>query len=99
MTIYVCKTCGRALRSEKKPSFCYADRTTNIENISDEDAVKMQLFSQIGYSIEQVNGVIFDFEFPGDVKYHPYSGETLFTVTKGFTLSEYQDEVLKRVRE
>lgn len=45
MIIYVCKMCGRAIKAETKPNFCYFDRMSSIENISDEDAIKMGLFS------------------------------------------------------
>ena len=96
MTVFTCKTCGRSIRCEEKPNFCYADRTTSIENISDEDAVKMQLFRSGGYVVMNFGNGECAIEFPGDIKYHPFNGEKSFGA--GFTLSEYQDEIMSRVR-
>jgi hypothetical protein len=45
MVFFVCKMCGRSVRAPNKPNFCYHDRMNSIENISDEDAVKMGLFT------------------------------------------------------
>ena len=100
MISFVCKTCGRAIRSEEKPNFCYHDRTTSIENISDDDSVKMQLFrgGRNAMAIFNSNFTPLDVEFPGDVKYDPFTGERIFGNNIGFTLSEYQDEIMSRVR-
>lgn len=96
MTIFVCKSCGRALKAETKPNFCYADRTNYIENISDEDAVKMGLFSdfkdEFGYFDREFGKIVF--EFPGDIHYDPYSG-TSMSLQK---LGEFQDKIMKTVR-
>jgi hypothetical protein len=102
MTIYVCKSCGRAVKAEEKPNFCYADRMDSIENISDMDAkYKMQLF-QMPISAIWVSGICY--EFPDDVRFHPYTGEPFYLVhtytpEEGFySLSELQDSIMKRVR-
>jgi len=97
MIYFCCKTCGRAIRSPEKPNFCYADRTTSIENISDEDSIKMQLFSSDGQEIFLFDGKTVEIEFPGDIRYDPFNGND-FIVEEGFTLSEYQDEIMKKVR-
>jgi len=55
MINWVCKTCGRAIKSETKPNFCYFDRTTSIENISDGDSIKMGLFSTKEKSVTTIH--------------------------------------------
>ena len=62
---WVCKMCGRSIRQEEKPMCCYYDRMDYIENISDEDAVKMGLDIPAGER----------FEFPGDVRWDPDTGK------------------------
>lgn len=84
MNIYICKMCGRALKSEKEPTYCYADRMDSIEGISDEDAQKMGISD------------IEDFEFPGDVKFSPFTGEKLEEPT-GHKLSDFQDNIMRKV--
>jgi hypothetical protein len=95
MTVFVCKTCGRALRAEEKPNFCYYDRMNSIENISDEDAIKMGLFSLS--KGEEVDGIIY--EFLADLKFHPFTGEAIseLGLCGGLSLSDFQDQVMKRV--
>ena len=88
---FVCKSCGRAMKTETKPNFCYADRSSNMENISDEDAVKMELF--LFSEGKEIDGIIY--EFPGDIKYHPFTGGKLSS--EGKTLSDFQDEIMRRV--
>lgn len=84
---WVCKICGRAMKAEKAPVFCYYDGLDQIENIGDEDAEqKMKLLPVAAYA----------YEFPGDVRYDPYSGRE-FSSVGGFTLSEYQDQVMEEV--
>lgn len=104
MTIYVCKSCGRAVKAEEKPNFCYADRMDSIENISDEDAKnKMQLF-QTPESARWDFGILY--EFPADVRFHPMTGKEYnpcFTYTyipeQGFfSLTELQDSIMQKVR-
>ena len=87
MTFFVCKMCGRSLRAEESPNFCYFDRSDLIENISDEDAVKMGLFSYLtkekkisqpsdeAWHVLNQHATIY--EFGRDVKYNPYTGEPL----------------------
>ncbi len=98
MTVYVCKTCGRAIKAEQKPNYCYHDRTPSIENISDEDSVRMQLFSQRGSELFQLGDHLVVIEFPGDVRFNPLNGEQILDAF-GFTLTEYQESVMRRVLE
>lgn len=86
MTIFICKMCGRAGRFNEKPNFCTADRMDSIENISDEDAVKMGIDIPEGET----------FEFPGDVKWDPVSGDPM--VTGGRTLRQFQNAIMVEVR-
>ena len=100
--VYVCKMCGRSMRAEEKPACCYFDHMDAIENISDEDAVKM------GLNIPE--GEIF--EFPGDVRWDPVTGEPATVtlkkietgsgwpklVVEGRTLRQFQDAIMVEVR-
>jgi hypothetical protein len=88
VTIFVCKMCGRSLRQDEKPNWCYFDRCDSIENISDEDAVKM------GLSIPEGER----FEFPGDVRWDPDSGRPM-DAGPGDTLREFQRAVMAEVRQ
>ncbi len=92
---YVCKACGRSMISDEKPNFCYADRMDSIENISDEDAVKM------GLSIPK--GTLF--EFPGDARWGPVKGRPMdlreWLKDNNYpagTLSQFQDKIMEEVR-
>ncbi len=102
---YVCKMCGRSMRSEEKPNWCYFDRSDSIEGISDEDAVKMGLDIPDGET----------FEFPGDVRWDPDSGEGRIEprfidlrvglrqlphggIVSGKTLAQFQDKIMAEVR-
>ena len=88
MSMYwVCKMCGRSIRQEQKPMCCYFDRMDAIEDISDEDAVKMGLNIPEGER----------FEFPGDVQWDPITGVTA-TATEGPTLKNFQRSIMERVR-
>jgi len=93
LIIYVCKTCGRALKSDNKPEFCYYDRCATIENISDEDAIKMTLFTI--YEGVNINNVIY--EFPGDIRFNPFTGEDE-TQHFGGKLTQLQDYILDKIR-
>jgi hypothetical protein len=90
---WVCKMCGRAVRQEDKPNYCYFDRMNSIENISDEDAVKMGLDIPEGGC----------FEFPGDVRWDPDTGDPAGMVNllgkKLRTLEDFQRSVMARVRQ
>lgn len=107
---YVCKMCGRSLKSEVKPQWCYFDRCSNLENISDEDAAKMGLDIPEGET----------FEFPGDVRWDPVTGEPMAVISfeeirslsleeaidyngqklfSGKTLRDFQDAVMVEVRD
>lgn len=82
------------MKAKDKPAFCYFDRTSSIENISDEDAVKMGLFSTTEGT--KMNGIIF--EFFGDIQYDPMTGKMLSgdAVCTTGTLSEFQDTIMGR---
>ena len=84
--IHVCKMCGRAGRYDGKPNFCYFDRMNSLENISDEDAVKMGLNIPEGET----------FEFPGDVRWDPFSGKPM--AAGGKKLKQFQNAVMVEVR-
>lgn len=101
---WICKGCGRSIRQEHRPMCCYFDRWDGIENISDEDAVKM------GLSIPKGER----FEFPGDVRWDPDTGkpakidlipqysesgwpESLVPI--GRTLHQFQRAVMAKVRQ
>lgn len=86
MTTWFCKQCGRTSRFDKKPNHCYFDRIDHIENVSDEDAVKM------GVNIPKGDA----FEFPGDVRWNPFSGEPTFQMG-GYGLRQFQRDVMERV--
>ncbi len=90
-TFYVCKMCGRGIRAEEHPKFCYYDRMNSIENISDEDAQKMGL--NIPLLPDEIGLML---EFPGDLRYNPFTGNELVDY-RGLTLSEFQDVLLKEV--
>jgi hypothetical protein len=97
MIWWVCKTCGRGLKAEKKPNFCYYDRMSYIENISDEDSVKMGLkFPEEPIGLEDDKEVFFP-EFFGDVKYLPYSGRRLAFIAFGETLHGFQKRIMEKV--
>jgi len=96
---WVCKQCGRSMKAEEKPNWCYFDRCDSIENVRDEDSVKM------GLSIPE--GEIF--EFPGDVRWDPMSGEpapvsirfkheTGELIVDGKTLKDFQNGIMEMVR-
>lgn len=95
MTIFVCKTCGRAIESEEQPIYCYADRVDTIENIGPEDAVRMGLFS-LGGTFTQEG---MKFEFPCDVRFHPFTGKRMEMSPFGkSSLTMLQDTVMQKVR-
>ena len=85
-TIFFCKMCGRTMRADEKPNFCSFDRVDHIENVSDEDAVKM------GVNIPEGE----TYEFPGDVRWEPFTGNVVAPVD-GYTLQQFQREVMERV--
>ena len=100
MIIYVCKICGRAIKSNVPPTCCYFDNCHSLENISNEDAVKMGLFElSKGFTAIFSDGpnwaVIF--EFPGDYKYHPFTGEQAPAVLSRGKLTDFQDQIMRKV--
>lgn len=105
MKIYVCKMCGRAIKAEKQPPYCYADRMDSIEEIGSEDAKKMGLFStSLGISIKpEGSEEHFVVEFVNDVRFCPFSGRALSRLglgtVEGGSLSDFQDRVMQRVRQ
>ena len=103
-TIYFCKMCGRTGRFDEKPNFCYFDRVDHLENVSDEDAVKMGLNIPEGET----------FEFPGDVRWDPMTGDAMLSpsfgafqdslgklldgdLVSGRTLKDFQRDIMERV--
>lgn len=101
---WVCKTCGRSLKAEEKPNYCYYDRTTAIENISDEDAVKMGLFSLSNGDPCIFDSKLFTIEFIKDVRYAPISGKPLMRehglfsdIKSGYSLDDYQNKIMSGV--
>jgi hypothetical protein len=100
LVTFVCKMCGRALKAEVKPNFCYFDRMSSIENISDEDAIKMGLFS-----MGEGRDVTFDnfptiIEFPADIRYCPNTGKDIsdfYKDTSFLSLSDFQKKIMRRV--
>ena len=100
MTCWICKICGRAIRAEEKPNFCYFDRTMAIENIGDEDAVKMGLFSTTeGTCLTDFeNHRSFIVEFDRDLIYDPFSGEKARKIMNpNHSLYDFQNMVMRRV--
>jgi len=104
MTIYFCKQCGRTGRFNEKPNHCYFCHIDHIENVSDEDAVRM------GVNIPDGS----PYEFPGDVRWDPKTGIPMLTMTferfdvgmkhlqdgnpiSGRTLKDFQRDVMERV--
>ena len=99
-TVHVCKGCGRSVKTQKKPNFCYWDRLDHTENISDEDAVKMGLFSHPEKSVtfeSYEKPEEFIAEFPGDVRYDVFTGEKMTPIISLYSLSNFHEEVLSRV--
>lgn len=104
MTVFICKACGRAIKAEEKPNFCYFDRMSSIENIGDEDAIKMGLFSLSSGNPCILDSKLFTIEFIKDVRYTPIKGEVLMckdapfsNIRHGYSLDEFQDIIMKRV--
>jgi hypothetical protein len=102
MITYVCKTCGRALKSDVKPEFCYGCAAKYIENISDEDSKKMGLFaySKGEETIIYLDGTTFAnvvFEFPGDVDFNPFNGDHFlyFPREECVYLKDFQNHIIK----
>jgi len=95
VTVYICKSCGRGVAMQGKPDYCYADRMDTMENLSDNDAEKMGVFSIGGTFAE--DGI--SYEFPRDVRFHPVTGEALrFVVPDRSSLTDLQDKVMEGVR-
>lgn len=97
---YVCKMCGRSIKARQKPNFCYFDRSDQIENIGDEDAVKMGLFQSniVPVTLWDVENI----EFGGDFQFHPFTGERINTIqlvgNPYGKLSDFQDQIMKNVQ-
>jgi len=94
MEIFLCKMCGRTLKSETRPNFCYADRmdgeSNGIEGIDFERAQQMGIDETFLQSDEM-------FEFPGDIRFDPFTGKVIPAVKDGKTLNEFQQNIMKRV--
>jgi len=96
---YVCKMCGRSIKAEEQPKYCYFDRMSNVENVSDEDAKKMGLFLNSDvHSITTESGRNIEVEFMGDYIYDPYDGKLNDSIfTNGDTLSSFQKGIMQLV--
>ena len=92
---FVCKTCGRGLVAYEQPSFCYADRMDTMEEINEEDSRKMGLFAGLVVSLATRDHA---YEFPGDVLYHPFTGESEKALLRGYRLDDFQAGVMEAVR-
>ena len=88
-TIFFCKMCGRSIRADEKPNYCYADRCDSIENVSDDDAVKM------GVNIPE--GKMF--EFVADAKWDPFTGGRIINAVPGKSLKDFQREIMEMVHD
>jgi len=88
MTIYICKMCGRGVRCDEKPNYCYFDRMDLIENLSDEDAERINI-------VVSEKDAEFVPEFPGDVRYHPFTGKEI--LMEGKTLYDFQREIIRKL--
>ncbi len=98
LTVFVCKTCGRGIKAEEKPNWCYGCRSDQIENISDEDAAKMGLFSSPGEEINLYGKVAY-LEFPGDFNYNPVEGHKIGRkeAATELKLSDFQSGIMKNL--
>lgn len=86
--LYFCKQCGRVARFNEKPNYCYADRCDSIENVSDEDAVKMGVNIPDGKT----------FEFIRDAKWDPFTGGKIINCVPGRSLKDFQREIMEMVQ-
>ena len=103
---WVCKQCGRSMRSEEKPNHCYFCRIDHLENVSDEDAVKMGVTegTQIHLHPDQKPCQV---EFEGDVEWDPWTGEKVMIIGSNVaegnvhkhTLRQFQRDIMERVFE
>ena len=84
MDVYICKICGRTIRTDKEPKYCYADGISNYEKITEHEV------EMIGAYFETES----EYEFPGDVKYDPYTREEI-PPAGDTTLTAYQRQLLK----
>ncbi len=89
---YICKICGRAMKLEGNPKYCYYDRADSIENISDEDSKKFQIQIKEDYELDSIQ-----FEFPGDLRWHPINGKAIKPIIGGDTLTKYQEKLMRNV--
>ncbi len=87
--IWVCKICGRSIAVEEgtRPNFCYYDRINQVERIGNKNNVK-----KMGLDIPEGE----TFEFPGDVRWDPFSGKPM--VASGKKLKQLQSAVMVGVR-
>jgi hypothetical protein len=83
--------CGRGFLSKKPPNYCYFDRMNFMENLSDKDALEMNI------KIDKDEGKEFIFEFPADVRFDPFNGGSLNPI-EGGSLRQYQLEIFNRVK-
>lgn len=94
---FVCKTCGRGLAAFDSPEFCYADRMDSMEEVSENDFRKMGLFKGIMVALDKESDHVY--EFPGDVRFNPFTGAEEEHRERGYTLDDFQASVMANVRE
>jgi hypothetical protein len=91
MQIWVCKMCGRSMLVKKKPSYCYFEKTSSLEQISKEEADKICLFrgnvlELVEFLQEEKDILNFIPEFKEGVRFDPFTGagmcDSLSTLTK-----------------
>jgi hypothetical protein len=66
-----------------------------MEEVSEDDFRKMGLFKGIMVMIGEGEHT---YEFPGDVRYDPFTGEGAERTVRGYTLDDFQDKVMEMVR-
>ena len=87
--------CGRSLKSDEQPNYCYADRmdgeSNGIEGIDFERARQMGIDEAFLQSDEM-------FEFPGDIWFDPFTGDSMSAVKNGRTLDESQQKIMEMIK-
>ena len=68
----------------------------SMEEISEDDFRKMGLFKGIMVMLDQGSEHVY--EFPGDVRFNPFTGLEEDRRDRGYTLDDFQAEVMENVR-
>jgi len=85
MRVFICKVCGRSFRNSEIPKFCYFCGTKSLEEISESESIRIGV--NFGNS---------DYEFPGDVRFDPFTGRRS-KLKAGRKLEDFQTEVMRGV--